>query len=159
MLKPLSSPVDRVREALRVHGLEAGILSMQASTRTAKEAADAIGCRVEQIAKSLLFKTRVSQKPVLVVASGGNRVNEKVLERILQEPLEKANADFVREKTGFVIGGVSPIAHLETIPTFLDEDLFQYEILWAAAGSEFAVFCLTPLQLEKLSGGKRISIK
>jgi prolyl-tRNA editing enzyme YbaK/EbsC (Cys-tRNA(Pro) deacylase) len=133
---------------------------MPASTRTAQEAAQAIGCQVGQIAKSLLFKTKRTGKPVLVITSGSNRVNEKKLGELLQEPIEKASADFVREQTGFAIGGVPPVGHANALLTFLDQDLMHYDVIWAAAGTPNAVFKLTPAELEKVTvGSKRIGVQ
>jgi prolyl-tRNA editing enzyme YbaK/EbsC (Cys-tRNA(Pro) deacylase) len=94
-----------------------------------------------------------------VIASGPNRVNEKRIEEFISEPLGKADADYVREKTGFVIGGVAPIGHLEKLEIFIDEDLLQYGEIWAAAGSPNAVFQLTPSDLVKMTGGRVLSIK
>src|SRR5262249_60467208 len=105
-----------------------------ATTRTSTEAANAIGCSGEQIAKSILFRTVNDKKPLMVIASGVNRVNETRIAEFLGEPIEKADATFVREKTGFVIGGVPPIGHAEPIYTIIDEDLLIVGELWAAAG-------------------------
>ena len=109
--------------------------------------------------KSLVFKGQHSNKPILVVASGTNRVNERRLSELAGEPVEKADADFVRQRTGFVVGGVPPIGHAEHIDTFIDEDLLQYEKLWAAAGTPHAVFELTPAELKAMTGGQIVSIK
>jgi prolyl-tRNA editing enzyme YbaK/EbsC (Cys-tRNA(Pro) deacylase) len=102
-------------------------MELPGSTRTALEAAQAIGCRVEQIAKSLVFQGKTTNRPVLVVASGVNRVNEKKLRDLLSEPVKKADAEFVREHTGFAIGGVPPAGLSKPLETFIDEDLFKYE--------------------------------
>lgn len=107
--------------------------------------------------KSLIFKTQ-SNKPILILASGVNRVNEKIIEAELQEKISKADADFTRHVTGFAIGGVPPVAHLTPIKTFIDKDLLQYKELWAAAGTPHAVFCLTPDELQKLTEGAVIAI-
>jgi prolyl-tRNA editing enzyme YbaK/EbsC (Cys-tRNA(Pro) deacylase) len=131
---------------------------MPQTTRSAAEAADAIGCQVEQIAKSLVFKTKQTGKPILVIASGVNRVKEKKIETVLGERLDKADADFVREHTGFAIGGVPPVGHA-SFAIFIDEDLLQQQEIWAAAGTPFAVFRLTPLNLVKMTGGRVIAIK
>jgi prolyl-tRNA editing enzyme YbaK/EbsC (Cys-tRNA(Pro) deacylase) len=123
------------------------------------EAAQAVGCQVGQIVKSLIFKGRQSGKPVLVIASGPNRVNEKRVGELFGEPIEKANADFVRQHTGFAVGGVPPVGHLEPLQTFIDEDLLQYDEIWAAAGTPHAVFCLTPKDLMAMTSGEITSIK
>lgn len=159
MSEPLSSSAQKVQTALDALGLGHKVMELPQSTRTAAEAAEAIGCQVEQIAKSLIFKRKHTQRPVLVVASGGNRVNEKKLAALLGEPIERADADFVRERTGFVIGGVPPLAHAEPLETFLDEDLWQYEAIWAAAGTPRAVFGLAPADLAKITAGQVVAIK
>ncbi|GIP33581.1 YbaK/EbsC family protein [Paenibacillus sp. J2TS4] len=135
------------------------VIELPDSTRTAQEAADAIGCEVAHIAKSIIFRLKNSDKPLLVVASGANRINEKQIGSQLGEKLGKADADFVREHTGFVIGGVPPLGHIESILTFIDEDLFQYDEIWAAAGHPRAVFQLTPEQLMQMTKGKVICVK
>jgi prolyl-tRNA editing enzyme YbaK/EbsC (Cys-tRNA(Pro) deacylase) len=107
----------------------------------------------------LIFKAKHSERPVLVIASGANRVNERIIEALIGEPLGKADAEFVRRHTGFVIGGVPPVGHLERLPTYVDEDLLQYEVIWAAAGTPHAVFRLTPSDLLKMTGGEVVSLK
>lgn len=156
---PLSSSAKKVQEALDQWGLPGRVVELPATTRTAAEAAQAVGCQVGQIAKSLLFKTKQTLRPVLVIASGSNRVNEKGLGHLLGETIGKADADFVREQTGFVIGGVPPIGHKQEILTFVDEDLLQYEQIWAAAGTPFAVFHLTPAELTRIVPGRVINVK
>ena len=106
-----------------------------------------------------MFKGKRTAKPILVIASGANRVNETRLSERVAEPIEKADAAFTREKTGFVIGGVPPIGHAERLDVFIDEDLLQYPEIWAAAGTPHAVFQLTPSDLAKMTGGQIISIK
>lgn len=154
----LSSSALKVQQALEALGLSLQVIEMPESTRTAQEAARAVGCQVGQIVKSLVFKTKRSRRPILVVASGQNRVNEKKLEALLEEPLGKADADFVRQHTGFAIGGVPPVGHTEPIETFVDEDLLQYETIWAAAGTPKAVFRLTPNELVEITGGEVVDI-
>jgi len=151
--------VQKVQDALKALGFPNQVLELQSTTRTSADAAQAVGCTVEQIAKSIVFKGKQTQKPILVIASGPNRVNEKGIEEFISESLEKANADFVRKHTGFVIGGVPPIGHLEKLEIFIDEDLLKYEEIWAAAGSPHAVFKLTPSALIKMTGGRVVSIK
>lgn len=159
MSEALSSSAQRVQEALKALGLPLQVVELPESTRSAAEAAAAIGCGVEQIAKSLVFKTRMTERPVLVIASGTNRVNEKRVGEMLGEPLEKADAGFVRQHTGFTIGGVPPVGHLERLDTFIDEDLMQYGEIWAAAGNPNAVFSLVPSDLERMTGGRVTSVK
>ena len=159
MSTPFSPRVQKVQEALKILGFPNEVLELQSTTRTSAEAAQAVECRVEQIAKSIVFQGKQTHKPILVIASGPNRVNEKRIEEFISEPLGKADADYVRKKTGFVIGGVPPIGHLEKLDIFIDEDLLQYEVIWAAAGTPHAVFKLTPPDLIKMTGGRVISIK
>lgn len=149
-MKPATAP-----SALKVQatlGPRFAVLEFDASTRTAADAAQAIGCTVAQIAKSLVFAGS-DGAPVLVVASGTNRVDEAKVARALGLGIRRADAAFVREKTGFAIGGVPPVGH-ETPPLVLiDADLVQYETIWAAAGTPNAVFELTPDDLVRLTGG------
>ncbi len=156
---PLSNSAQRVQAALAAHGLDLTVVELPQSTRTAVEAAAAVGCTVGQIAKSLIFRARDSSRPVLVIASGSNRVDEKAVAAHLGEPLAKADADFVRTKTGFVIGGVPPIGHAEAPVTFIDEDLLAYDVIWAAAGTPNAVFQLRPAELVTLTGGTVAAVK
>ena len=157
--KKLSSSAQKVQQALTAQGFTSQVVELPDSTRTAKEAAQAIGCQVAQIVKSLVFQGQQSHKPILVVASGVNRVNEQRLGELSGEPIEKASADFVRQHTGFAVGGVAPLGHSETLETFIDEDLLQYDEIWAAAGTPFAVFQLTPAGLQTMTGGKVVKIK
>ena len=159
MPSTLSPSVRKVQDARRVLGFSIQVVELEATTRTSAEAAQAVGCKVEQIAKSLIFQTGISHRPILVIASGTNRVNEKKMAELISEPIGKADADFVRQRTGFAIGGVPPVGHLERLEIFIDEDFLQYEEIWAAAGSPHAVFKLTPSDLVKMTGGKVTSVK
>jgi prolyl-tRNA editing enzyme YbaK/EbsC (Cys-tRNA(Pro) deacylase) len=154
----LPPSAQKVQAALDALGLSLQVVALPASTRTAAEAAAAVGCQVGQIAKSIVFRTGSSDRPVLVIASGSNRVNESKVAALLAEPLGKADADFVRRRTGFVIGGVPPLGHAEPLETFVDEDLLQYEEIWAAAGTPHAVFRLTPGDLVQMAGGRVVKI-
>lgn len=159
MPETLSPSAQKVQDVLKALGFSNQVIELQSTTRTSAEAAQAVGCRVEQIAKSIVFQGKQTHKPVLVIASGPNRVNEKKIAEFISEPLGKADADCVRKRTGFVIGGVPPIGHLEKLDIFIDEDLLQYEEIWAAAGNPNAVFMLTPSDLIKMTGGRVVSIK
>jgi prolyl-tRNA editing enzyme YbaK/EbsC (Cys-tRNA(Pro) deacylase) len=150
--------VARVREALGRLGLKAEIREFDASTRTSADAAAAIGCTVAQIAKSVIFRAKGANQPVLVIASGINRVDEKKLEAALGDKIGRANADFVRAATGFAIGGVAPVGHTGPVRVFIDADLNQYSEIWAAAGSPNAVFRLTPAELRRITGGEVIAV-
>jgi prolyl-tRNA editing enzyme YbaK/EbsC (Cys-tRNA(Pro) deacylase) len=154
----LRGSVRKVQEALYAHGLTCQVIELADTARSAPEAACAIGCRVEQIVKSLVFRGQQTHRPVLVVASGGNRVNEKTLSVLVSEPVEKANAAFVRQHTGFAIGGVPPLGHEQPLLTFIDKDLLQYEQIWAAAGTPHTVFPLTPADLQRLTAGQVVTI-
>ncbi len=158
MSKKLSSSSQKIQEALKAHGVACQVVEMQETTRSAQEAADAVGCRVGQIAKSLIFTGKQTKQPILVIASGPNRVNVKAISQHIAEPLTMAKADFVREHTGFAIGGVPPTGHLNPLKTFIDEDLLKFEEIWAAAGTPNAVFKLTPDELQKITAGEVISI-
>ena len=159
MNSELKSSAQKVQKELQARGLNCEVVQMQKTTRTAKDAAQAVGCEVGQIVKSLIFKTKQSRKPILVVASGANRVNEKALARQIAESVKMADPEFVREMTGFAIGGVPPVGHLNPLTIFIDEDLQQYEEIWAAAGTPHAVFKLTPAELKMITNGTVISVK
>ncbi|MEN4042956.1 MAG: YbaK/EbsC family protein [Anaerolineaceae bacterium] len=150
----LHASAQKVQVALAERNFSGRVVELPASTRTAQEAAAAIGCTVAQIVKSLVFRGLHSGRPILVEISGINRVAEQRLTELLGEPVEKASADFVRAQTGFSIGGVPPVGHANPILTIIDEDLFQYAEIWAAAGTPHAVFPLTPADLQRLTGGK-----
>jgi prolyl-tRNA editing enzyme YbaK/EbsC (Cys-tRNA(Pro) deacylase) len=139
-------------------GFTLQVVELPDSTRTAAEAAQAVGCQVGQIVKSLIFRAKRSERPILVVASGSNRVDERAIEALIGEPLGKADADFVRQHTGFAIGGVPPVGHTEPVETFVDEDLLQYSEIWAAAGTPNAVFRLAPPDLVRMTGGQVVKI-
>ncbi|GAB4482236.1 MAG: YbaK/EbsC family protein [Anaerolineales bacterium] len=158
MAQKLNPSAQKVQEAIRQRGYALEVVELPQSTRTAVEAAQAVGCDVAQIVKSLIFKTKRTERPILVIASGANRVNERAIEALIGEPLGKADADFVRQQTGFVIGGVPPLGHIQPIQTFIDEDLLQYAEIWAAAGTPHAVFKLTPQMLLELCAGQVVKI-
>ena len=153
----LSPSAQKVQDALNQFGMTLQVVEFDASTRTAQDAANAIGCTVGQIVKSLIFKGRQSGKPILVLASGVNRVDEKKIAALLGEKIDKADADFVRQHTGFVIGGVPPVGHASPMETLIDEDLVQYADIWAAAGTPNAVFKLTTADLQQIVVGARVA--
>jgi prolyl-tRNA editing enzyme YbaK/EbsC (Cys-tRNA(Pro) deacylase) len=159
MMTSLSPSAQRVQDALSARGVELQVVEMPDSTRTSADAAAAVGCSVGQIAKSLIFKGKSSHRPLLVIASGSNRVDEKKIAAIFGEKIEKPDADFVRARTGFVIGGVPPLGHTEPLTTLIDADLFQYSEIWGAAGTPNAVFRLTPQQLAEITGGDVVDVK
>lgn len=151
--------VRRVRAAIEERELSPGFVELDRTARSAADAATALGCRVEQIVKSLIFKGADTGRPVLVLASGPNRVDEQRVSDLLGEPIEKADAAFVREKTGFAIGGVAPLGHTEEPVTFIDEDLMSQDEVWAAAGHTHVVFGLDPGDLQSITGARVIRVK
>ncbi len=154
----LKQSARAVQDALAAAGLACEVVELPASTRTAKEAADAIGCRVAQIAKSIVFKAASSERAVLVIASGANRINESSVATHLGETLEQATPEFVRKTTGYAIGGVPPCGHATSIAIFVDRALLELDDLWAAAGTPNAVFRLHPEQLVSLTRGTIIDV-
>jgi len=158
-MSKLSPSAQKVQDALHTLGFDLTVIEHAESTRTAQEAADRVGVTLGQIVKSLIFKGKASGKPILVLTSGANRVDEKRIKAYAGEKIERADADFVREVTGYAIGGVPPIAHAQKMETYLDEDLLQYDVIWAAAGTPNAVFELTPRDLQKMTGGQVKSVK
>jgi len=152
-MRDLSASAAKVQAALAARDFSFEIRELDQSTRTAVEAAAAVGCEVAQIAKSIVFRGAASGRAILVIASGANRVDEAAVGALLGEPLGKADADFVRRETGFVIGGVPPVGHDRPVVTFIDADLLAFEEIWAAAGTPFAVFRLDPAALADLTGG------
>ncbi|HYG84957.1 MAG TPA: YbaK/EbsC family protein [Azospirillum sp.] len=155
----LSPSAARVQQMLDAVGLGHTVVEHEDSTRTSEDAANAIGCSVAQIAKSLIFRARTSGTPVLIIASGANRVDEKAVATLIGEKIERADADFVRENTGFAIGGVPPIGHAVPPLVLIDEDLMALGTIWAAAGTPNAVFRLTPDQLVSMTGGRIAAVK
>lgn len=153
---------EKVQNALRELGFSGQTLELEASTRTAAEAAQAAGCEVGQIVKSLVFqlnRQEAAGQPVLVLVSGSNRVHEKHLGRLLEGTLVRADADYVREISGFAIGGIPPVGHKNPLTTLIDEDLLQYDTIWAAAGTPNAIFQITPAELVKVSGARVVCVK
>lgn len=153
MSNALPASALKVQTELEKFGIHSRVKELTESTRTAMEAAEAVGCDVAQIVKSVIFRGKGSGRHLLVVTSGANRVDEKRLAALAGEKIGRADADFVREKTGYVIGGVPPLAHKEEPITFIDRDLLDYGEIWAAAGTPNTLFHLTPAELEKITGG------
>lgn len=149
----LSDSARRVQDFLVQKGFSCEVKELPGSTRTARDAAESIGCTVAQIAKSLIFRDETSDRPVLVVASGVNRVDVKKIERETGLRLGWADGKYVKEKVGYAIGGIPPAGHVTTLTTFLDPDLQKFEVIWAAAGTPFAVFALDPADLPSMTGG------
>jgi prolyl-tRNA editing enzyme YbaK/EbsC (Cys-tRNA(Pro) deacylase) len=143
----LNASMRRVGEALRERDIDAEVRELPDSTRTAPEAAAALGCEVAQIVKSLVFRGEQSGDPVLVLVSGADRVDERLLAQAAGEPIGKAEPDFVRERTGFAIGGVPPFGH--DLPVLFDEALLSHKRVWAAAGDPHSLFCVDPQELAR----------
>ena len=155
----LSPTAQKVQDLLVQRGFNCQVIEHAESTRTAQEAADRAGCLLGQITKSLIFKGTHSGKPILVLTSGANRVNEKLISTYAGEAIGRADAEFVREVTGYAIGGVPPLGHAQPMETYLDEDLLQYPTIWAAAGTPNAIFELTPGELREMTAGRVAKVK
>ena len=156
MAKRMKGP-DRVRSTLEALALECEVLTLPGSTRTAEEAAEAVGCTVGEIAKSLVF--RAGERAVVAIMSGDNRLDTGKLAGALGQSVSRADADFVRAATGFAIGGVPPLGHATAIPVFMDADLFRFERIWAAAGSPFSVFAIEPRRLRDAGGAAVLELR
>jgi prolyl-tRNA editing enzyme YbaK/EbsC (Cys-tRNA(Pro) deacylase) len=159
MIKSSNSSARKIQDELERLGYPYKVIEFQETTRTSIDAANRVGCTLGQIVKSLIFKGKTSCKPVLVLTSGANRVDIKKITSLLGEKIDRADPEFVRSCTGFAIGGIPPIGHITPIITFMDEDLLQYEFVWAAAGTPNAVFKLTPDDLLSMSSAKVASVK
>jgi prolyl-tRNA editing enzyme YbaK/EbsC (Cys-tRNA(Pro) deacylase) len=158
MRAPTNPTAIKFQELIRQHGLAGQAVEFENTTKTAADAAAAIGCQLGQIVKSLIFRGASSGAPILVLTSGSNRVDEGLVESVVGEALGKADADFVRQLTGFAIGGVPPFGYQHPQHTYMDEDLNQYAEIWAAAGTPNAVFPLAPADLLKLTNAKVIKV-
>lgn len=155
----LSPSAQKIQDQLKSLGYDYTVIEHAESTRTAQEAADRAGCELGQIVKSLIFKGKDSGKPILVLTSGANRVDEKRISEYTGESIGRADADFVRSVTGFAIGGVPPVGHIQKMETYLDEDFLQYASIWAAAGTPNAIFELKTEDLQKLTNGNIVRVK
>jgi prolyl-tRNA editing enzyme YbaK/EbsC (Cys-tRNA(Pro) deacylase) len=152
MVNALPAPALRVKEAAGALGLAVSVQVMPDSTRTAEEAARTCNCPVGAIVKSLVFRGKESGRPYLLLVSGSNRVNEKAVAARLGEAITRPDAAFVREATGFAIGGIPPLGHATPLVPYFDADLLQYETVWAAAGTHNAVFAVAPGRLAEATG-------
>jgi prolyl-tRNA editing enzyme YbaK/EbsC (Cys-tRNA(Pro) deacylase) len=151
--RPLPPSADRVQRALASAGVNARVIELDVAARTAQQAADALGIAVGQIAKSLIFRAARSDRAVLVIAAGDRRVSEARIAALLGEPIERATPEFVRQHSGFAIGGVAPVAHAMPMTTFVDASLRRFETVWAAGGTPHCVFPIRPDELVRVSGG------
>ncbi|WP_102223106.1 YbaK/EbsC family protein [Acidimangrovimonas sediminis] len=148
----MSKSLKRVKAALEAAGVEHDLREMEVSTRTAQEAADAAGCEIDQIVKSIIFRGETSGHVKLFLTAGGNRVSDAKASALAGEPLGKADADLIRAETGFAIGGVSPVGHLTPVTAFLDPRIMTFDIVWAAAGTPRHIFSIRPDALQALTG-------
>ncbi len=155
---PLKPSAQRVQDALADLGFDNQVIELADSTRTSAEAANAVGCEIGQIAKSLIFQGKESGKAILIIASGADRVNVKTIKGQIGEAIVRPEADFVRGQTGFAIGGVPPIGLAQAMTTLIDKDLLQFKEIWAAAGHPNALFQLTPDQLVGMTGGEVVVV-
>lgn len=159
-MKPAQHPTAlRTQQLLREAGIDTQVVEFEQPTRTSAEAASAIGCSVAEIAKSVVFRAKASGQAVVVVACGDNRVCENKASQLVGEKLGRADADFVRQATGYVIGGVSPLGHANPVKLLLDADLQRFATVWAAGGTPFSVFPLTPDDLRRLTDAEWSDIK
>jgi prolyl-tRNA editing enzyme YbaK/EbsC (Cys-tRNA(Pro) deacylase) len=157
-MSELKPAAQRVQDALQAKGLDSQVRHMPRTTRTAEEAAAVCGCAVGQIVKSLVFRGARSGNAYLLLVSGSNRVNEKGVADRIGEPLRRPDAQYVRDTTGFAIGGIPPLGHERALATYMDEALLGYEVVWAAAGTPDAVFPAHPARLAEAAGATIITV-
>lgn len=155
----LSPSAQKIQDLLIQFGYEYTVIEHSEPTRTAQEAAARAGCELGQIVKSLIFCGKASRKPILVLTSGANRVDENRISGYAGETIVRADADLVRSVTGYAIGGVPPIGHNQRMETYLDEDFLPYQTIWAAAGTPNAIFELRTTDLQKMTGGSVVQVK
>lgn len=158
MENKLKNSAERIQDILQEHNLGIEIIEFKETTRSAQEAAHAIGCEIGQIAKTLIFKCQVSGKPICIIASGKNRVDEKKIAQMIGEGIEKPNAEYVLKYTSFSIGGIPPIGYKFDMTPLIDEDLMEYAEVWAAAGTPNAVFEISPRDLLQITKGRIANI-
>jgi len=157
MAKLLSNSAQRVQDALNAAGVAAAIVEYDVPARTSAEAASVLRCSVAQIAKSLVFRA-ASGAPVLVIASGANRVDEAKVSAVIGEAIGRADAAFVRERTGYAIGGIPPLGHASALTTLIDRELLRYDIVYAAGGTPHAMFPLSPADLVRVTAGTVVDV-
>lgn len=157
-MSELTAAERRVVDALASHALPGRVIVLEQLATTAQMAAEALGIEVGRIVKSLVFRGAQSGRPYLLLVSGANRVHEKRVGRLLGEALERSDADFVKQHTGFSIGGVSPYGHPAPLATYMDRHLFDFATVWAAAGNPRSVFEITAADLERTTAAARIEV-
>ena len=154
----LPESAQRVQDFLLAKGFSFFVRELPGSCRTAEEAALSVGCEVGQIAKSLVFRDETTDDPILIIASGANRVDLNKIEKVTGQKLGRASGSYVKERVGYAIGGIPPAGHRMPLNTLLDQDLQRYDILWAAAGTPFTVFSLEPGDLPGLTAGRWLDL-
>ena len=159
MTTPLSPSSQKVQDILQQLGYPFTVLESETHTRTAQQAADLVGCELGQIVKSLIFRGAESGKAILVLTSGANRVDEARISQYAAEAIVRADPEFVREVTGFAIGGVPPVGHNRRMETYVDTDLLRFQSIWAAGGTPNSLFELTPAALQEMTGGKVATVR
>jgi prolyl-tRNA editing enzyme YbaK/EbsC (Cys-tRNA(Pro) deacylase) len=157
MPKPLSASAQRVQDALNAAGISTSIVEYDVPARTSAEAAAVLRCSVAQIAKSLVFRA-ASGAPVLVIASGANRVDEAKVSATVGESVGRADAVFVRERTGYAIGGIPPLGHANALTTLIDRELLCFDTVYAAGGTPHAMFPLSPADLVRVTSGTVVDV-
>ncbi len=158
-MESLKASSRRLQETIERLGFRIQVKQMEKSTRTAVQAAEAVGCSTAQIVKSLLLQGKDSGKPYLALVSGVNRLDLKLLKDQVGEPVTMADPEFVRQVTGFAIGGVPPAGHNQDIDTFIDRDLLDHKVLWAAAGTPSSMFAIKAADLVALTRGRVVELK
>jgi prolyl-tRNA editing enzyme YbaK/EbsC (Cys-tRNA(Pro) deacylase) len=159
MTRDLKHSSQRVQDLLLNYKLDIKVIEFKELMRTSKETANVIGCEVGQIAKTLIFKGKKSEKAFCVIISGKNRLDEEKITKLIGEEIEKPDAHFVIEHTKFIIGGIPPIGYSLDDKPLIDEDLMTYQEIWAAAGTPYAVFRITPENLLKITEARVVKIR
>jgi len=154
MTKPLSPSAQRAQLALEKAGLAVRVIEHETAARTSAQAAETLGCSIAEIAKSLIFRGAETGTAVLVVASGENRIDLNKIAALLREPVVKPDAAFVREATGYAIGGIPPLGHAQPLRTLVDQSLLRFQTVFAAGGTPNAMFPIAPADLVRVTGGQ-----
>jgi len=157
-MEEMSGGLARFAEELGRLGVESAVREMPESTRSAAEAAAALGCDIAQIVKSLVFRSVAGDEALLVLVSGADRVDESRLAEVIGDQVEQATGKFVRARTGYAIGGVPPVGHIQSLATYFDEHLLDHAVVWAAAGTPRAVFSIEPAELLRISSAKLVAV-
>jgi prolyl-tRNA editing enzyme YbaK/EbsC (Cys-tRNA(Pro) deacylase) len=151
--------IEKIKTELLKYNIKPEIVVFDISTETSEKAAEALKCSLSQIAKSILFRGKKSGEPIMIVACGSNLIDSKKIKNLIGENIKIADIDFVKENTGYDVGGVAPIGHIKKFKIFLDEDLFEYDEIWPAAGTSNSMFKICPHKLKKISNGIIADVK